>query len=87
MDRVRTVSTMSSPSIDHPLSTDRFNSLIAPVRRQTRAAGFWGAIALPFLYLPLLAMGVDSVTEATVILALLGLNLLAVLVGRGHNLD
>lgn len=81
------MSNVSSPSIDDPLSTDRIGSLIAPVRKQTRAAGFWGAIALPFLYLPLLAMGVDSVAEATVVLALLGLNLLALLVGRGHNLD
>lgn len=55
--------------------------------KQTRALGFWSAVALPFLYLPLLAAGLETVTETTAVLALLVLNLLALLVGRGYNTD
>lgn len=83
--RVTTVSIVSSPSLDR--STDRIENVTQPIRKQTRAAGFWGAITLPFLYAPLLAMGVDTLTEATVLFALMVVNLFALVVGRRHRTD
>lgn len=80
-----TVSTMSPPSIDRPTTLDRFAEALEPILDQTRAVSFWGAITLPFVYLPFLATGVDSPTRAGILLALVGINLVAVLVGRGHD--
>ena len=54
---------------------------------QTRAIGFWSAVALPFLYVPVLATGLETVTETGIVLVLLALNLLAILAGRGYNAD
>lgn len=55
--------------------------------QQTRIVGFWSAVALPFLYVPVLASGLETTTETGVVLALLVLNFLAVVVGRGHKAD
>ena len=46
------------------------------------AAAFWVAIPLPFLYIPVLAAGVDSRAEVLATLALVGLHVLAL--GLGH---
>ncbi len=46
--------------------------------------GFWTAILLPLLYLPLLYIGIGTQT-GTVFLGLLGLQLIALLAGHGHN--
>lgn len=46
--------------------------------------GFWTAVALPFVYLPLLYQG--TLTPTSIPFAtLVGLNVLAVLVGHGHD--
>ncbi|MBZ6494365.1 hypothetical protein [Natrinema longum] len=50
-----------------------------------RAAGFWTAIAMPILYLPLLATGLSSSLEGGVFLALLTGNLLALYVGHAYH--
>ncbi|MFC4359952.1 hypothetical protein ACFO0N_18550 [Halobium salinum] len=55
---------------------------VAPLR----FVGFWAAIAFPFLYVPLLMGGLEG-NEATVFLALLVVNALALLVGHGYNRD
>jgi hypothetical protein len=52
---------------------------------QLRAVGFWAAIALPFLYVPLLLFGLEKQTHAIAFLGLLALNLIALLVGRSHT--
>lgn len=51
-----------------------------------RATGFWTAVAVPFGYLYLLWGGLSG-GEATVLLALLALNLLSLVVGHGHNAE
>ncbi len=56
-------------------------SLATPIRR----TGFWMAIVLPFLYVPLLARGLSTSTDTIVFLTLLGLNLLALYVGHAHR--
>ncbi|WP_246984959.1 hypothetical protein [Halorientalis marina] len=46
------------------------------------AAAFWVAIPLPFLYIPVLAAGVDSRAEGLALLVLVGLHV--VTLGLGH---
>jgi len=65
-------------------STGRLEALRRTAIDQARAAGFWTAIALPFLYLPLLT-GLDERTHAVVFLSLLVVNLVALLLGRHHS--
>ncbi|WP_227374224.1 hypothetical protein [Haladaptatus halobius] len=55
-------------------------SLSAPVR----LVGFWMAIALPFLYLPLLAAGLETTGQRQTFLLLLVLNVVALTVGRRY---
>lgn len=50
-----------------------------------RAAGFWAAIAMPFLYVPLLATGLSSSLDGMLFLGLLVGNLLALYVGHAHR--
>ena len=49
--------------------------------------GFWSAIALPALYLPLLLTGLDTTSELVTFLGLLGLHLVALVVGRSYRSD
>ena len=49
-----------------------------------RALAFWIAVALPFLYLPLLAVGLSSRARTGAFLALLLCNAAALLVGHEH---
>lgn len=49
-------------------------------------AAFWLAVALPFLYLPLLYGGVQG-EQAAVFGSLLALNAAALVVGHGHSRD
>jgi hypothetical protein len=52
-----------------------------------KGAAFWAAIALPFLHLPLLVTGLDSPTTLGAFVALLALNVVALLVGHPHLTD
>lgn len=72
------------------LTHDRRASL--PIRHRgnrlttaIRAACFWVAIALPFLYVPLLIAGVETRAEGLALVALLALNALSLLVGHPHR--
>lgn len=49
-----------------------------------RSVAFWAAVALPFLYLPLLYGGLAG-QQAVVFVALLALNCAALVVGHGHR--
>lgn len=51
-----------------------------------RFVAFWIAIALPFLYLPLLVGGLEG-TEPAVFVVLLTVNLVALVAGHGHRAD
>jgi hypothetical protein len=50
-----------------------------------RAVGFWAAIVLPLLYVPLLATGLSSSTDGAAFLLLVAGNLLALYVGHSHR--
>lgn len=48
---------------------------------------FWAAIALPFLYVPLLLTGISSQAELLTFVGLLALNVAALLAGHDHKRD
>lgn len=56
-------------------------ALVAAVR----GIAFWTAIALPFLYIPLLVSGLHSTATRTAFVALVACNAVALLVGHSHT--
>ncbi len=50
-----------------------------------RFAGFWAAIALPFLHTPLLITGLDTNAKLVAYVVLLGLNVAALVVGHSYR--
>ena len=75
---------MASPLSDsrglpHPRSVT--DTILKPVR----VAGFWSAVALPFLHIPLLVTGLDGTAETFAFIALFVLNVLALYVGHPHG--
>ncbi len=55
------------------------------LRRRLAATAFWSGIALPLLYLPLMAQGIETLPRLGLVLGLLGLHLVALLGGREHR--
>ncbi len=53
--------------------------------RPIRAVGFWTAIVLPAVYLPLLATGLSSALEGGLFLGLIAGNLLSLYVGHAYR--
>ncbi|WP_458205504.1 hypothetical protein [Haladaptatus sp. NG-SE-30] len=79
------MSTITDPDAPEPPSEEEENELpAASLSAPIRLVGFWAAIALPFLYLPLLATGLETTGQRQIFLVLLVLNLVALLVGRRH---
>jgi len=85
------VSTMSSPSIrrDSVPEAQRDQSILrrglSMMESPVRTVGFWSAISLPFLHVPLLLTGLDTTADTLAFGALLALNLVALLIGHGHD--
>jgi hypothetical protein len=81
---------MSNPSTQLTERTTQFSTtfpvergrqmLVAPIR----FVGFWAAVSMPFLYVPLLAGGLEA-NEVYVFIGLLLLNLVAFVAGHEHN--
>lgn len=46
---------------------------------------FWSAIALPALYLPFLAVGLETVDDLLVFLGLFGLHTVTLIIGQSHR--
>ena len=63
------------------------SSLSRSLLRPLKGAAFWTAVALPFLHVPLLVTGLDSSTTLGAFVALLVLNVVALLVGHPHASD
>jgi len=59
------------------------SSLTTPLE----VAGFWSAVLLPFVYLPLLLGGLHTQRAALTFGGLLALHVLAVVAGHGHRRD
>jgi len=79
---------MSTPSA-HDLfarvetAPDLRESLLTPVR----GLAFWTAVALPFLYLPLLVSGLGSQPVRLAFLAMVAINAVALWLGHGYTDD
>lgn len=81
---------MNVPTLSSvPIRSQAEHDVIAPVwhrvTRGIRAAGFWLAIAIPFLYLPLLYGGLAGPRDVIAFCGLLFLNVVALVVGHGHR--
>lgn len=81
---------MSNPSTQLTERTAQFTTTF-PVERSRellvvplRFVGFWASVSMPFLYLPLLAGGLEA-NELYVFVGLLLLNVLAFIVGHEYN--
>ena len=76
---------------DSSAGRSKFDDLLAsfqesPLAGPLQFIGFWTAIALPFLYVPLLIeTQLQTGAETATFIALLGLNVLALLVGHSHR--
>lgn len=72
-----------------PQRSHSYRTVVQPVRESlrtgVRAVGFWLAVAIPFLYLPLLVGGFAGSGEVQAFLALLGVNLVGLVVGHGYR--
>ena len=55
------------------------------LRRSLSALSFWGAIALPAVYLPLLVAGIETTGGLTAFLLLFGLHVFALVGGRRYG--
>ncbi len=55
------------------------------VPKLVEAAAFWGAIALPFVYLPLLFAGLNSTATRLLFASLVTLNAVLIVLGHQYN--
>lgn len=58
---------------------------LSVLRQQVQVAGFWTAVVLPFLHVPLLLSGLETATDTWLFVALIALNVLALVVGHGYR--
>jgi hypothetical protein len=79
------LSTMSNSSAHDTPRVDPIRSGWRAARRTAETVGFWSAVALPFLYLPLMVAGPQSRAEWLSVGALVCLHVLALVVGHAHN--
>ncbi|MFC3477090.1 hypothetical protein [Halobacterium litoreum] len=59
----------------------------ATLLKPFEVAGFWAAVALPFLYLPLVVSGPATSAEQTALVALVGAHVLSLLLGHRHRAE
>ena len=81
------MSRSTPPASDRPRSSRRIDPPGRWIRRPVSAISFWGAIALPLLYLPLFYVGIDTTDELAVFLGLFGVHVLALVGGRHYRRD
>ncbi|MFB6073732.1 MAG: hypothetical protein ABEJ89_01825 [Haloarculaceae archaeon] len=67
-----------------PLERQSVDYLAETVLAPLRAVAFWLAIALPFLYVPLLVTGLSDATLIGAFLVLLAANVVALLAGHSY---
>lgn len=78
-------------SPEHPLRpgnlrrTDDGLPSIPTLTKPLALFAFWSAIALPALYLPLLASGLETVDDLMVFCGLFALHAVTLVIGRSHR--
>ncbi|WP_207890186.1 hypothetical protein [Natrarchaeobius chitinivorans] len=85
--RDRPNSTVSDPKTEGESGTERktLERVVPPLAEPIRRAGFWTAIVIPFLYVPVLANGLTTWLESSLFLCLLVINVLALYVGHAYR--
>ncbi|WP_435099832.1 hypothetical protein [Halarchaeum sp. P4] len=74
----------------HELPLRRLNSHadgLAFLRRPVEALGFWSAVVLPFLYVPLVLSGLQTTGTQYAFALLVALHVVALVVGREYNTE
>lgn len=93
MDRTSHMSPSSPSSNERDLSFPNRDALPSlgqygsGLKSGVEGIAFWAAVILPFLHLPLLATGLDSTSVTVAFVALLVVNVVAVVLGRPHRAD
>lgn len=64
-------------------STPEYATLLKPFE----VVGFWSAVALPFLYVPLVVSGPSTTAEQTALAGLVFAHVLALVLGHRHRSD
>jgi hypothetical protein len=59
----------------------------AGLKTGVSTVAFWTAVVLPFLHVPLLLTGLEQASVQLSFVALVALNVVAVLLGQPHNCD
>ena len=72
-------------SLSNDQTTRDRRPLVGDLSEPLSAVAFWSAIALPLLYVPLLAAGLGSTQDLLLFLGLFALHLAALLGGRSHG--
>ena len=75
---------MSVSALPLPVNTDKYHTL-GTLAVAVRAFSFWLAVVLPFSYLPMLAAGLDSLSMLLTFVALVTLNVCAIVVGQPYR--
>ncbi|MFC6952266.1 hypothetical protein [Halorubellus litoreus] len=76
----------TTPSTPDPSATDLRSRLgLETILKPVRATSFYAALALPLAYVPLLVSGLETVSQTTTFALLLGLHVLALAAGHGHQ--
>lgn len=84
---------MSSPSTtaSEPASLTgkarNSQDVVAALLKPIEVVGFWAAVTLPFLYMPLLLAGVQTSSEQLAAGGLVVLHVVSLLIGRNHHSD
>lgn len=80
---VHAVDTMSPLSNTPVLPQTR--RITRSVVKPARILGFWAAVALPFLHIPLLLSGLETAPETFAFLALFTINVVALVLGHPYG--
>lgn len=84
-DRSLESTTESTDDAEADASEAFLAALVPTVAASVRKLGFWSAIVLPIVYVPILAGGLSTSVDAASFLGLLALNLAALYAGRAYR--
>ncbi len=73
-----------SSRLDDALGADVLRSGVEIVTTPLRFVAFWAAVALPFLYVPLLFGGLEG-GQVSAFASMLGVHLFALVAGHGYH--
>lgn len=79
---------MSTPSTSaHEAHTADGAFGVGTLLRPIEAAGFWAAVGLPFVYMPLVLTGIETPTEQAAVGILIGAHMVALYLGRKYRAE